>query len=195
VFRASGRWAARPGVEASIDARTATVEPAVGVLAAPVEASIEAVPASIEMLRDALATRCIGAVGGTVEATIQAIAAHVQALLDAVSTTVEARLDTVPAHVGVHRTHGVDLIGRRRTDGEERHQSHCRHYSLSHGLLLWLLLKTSTPRTPRRPAALTPRGLCQRDRVCIFLKSAPPHACEAWVAPWVMATCGAEMTP
>jgi hypothetical protein len=65
---------------------------------------------------------------------------------------------------------------------------------LSHGLLLWMV-ESSTPRTPRCPAGLTLRGLCHRDGVCIFLKSARPITREAWVTPWVMAICGAENMP
>jgi hypothetical protein len=172
----SRRWAARPGVEASIDSRTATVEPAVGVLAAAIEASIEAITATIEMPRHTFATCRIGSVGGPIQPTIHAIAAHVEPLLDAISTAIEPSFDAV-APVGVHRTRGAEFISRRRTGGKERDQPQC-HYSLSHGKLLLALLKSSTPRTPRRPPRLTPRGLCQRDRVCIFLKSAPPPAGE-----------------
>jgi hypothetical protein len=192
VSRASHRWA-RPGVEASIDARTAAVEPPVGVLATPIEAPIEAITAPVEMSRGALVICCVGAVGGAVQTTIHAIAAHIEPFLDAIATAVEPLLDPIAACVGVDRMHGADLIGRRRTGGDQRNESQC-HYSLFHGLLLWML-KFSTPRTPRRPTGLTPRGLCHRERVCIFLKFARPAGREAWVTPWVMATCGAEITP
>jgi hypothetical protein len=185
------RRAARPGVEASVDARTAAIEALVGVLTTPIEAPIHAITASVEMPRGALATRCIRSVGGPVQTTIHTIAAHVEPLLDAIPTAVEAFLDPITACVGVHGTRN-DLISRCRAGGEKRNESQC-HYSLSHGLLLWL--KSSTPRTPRRPAGLTPRGLCHRAPVCIFLKSARPGAPEAWVTGRVMAICGAEINP
>lgn len=104
-------------------------------LTATIEASIEPITASIEMLRSTLATGRIGTVGGTIQSTIRAIAAHVQPLLDAIATAVEPLFDTVSARIRVHRTPGAGLIGRCRAGGEERNQSQC-HYSLSHGLLL-----------------------------------------------------------
>jgi hypothetical protein len=192
VSRASHRRATRPGIEASIDARTAAIEPPVGVLATPIETSIEAIPAPIEMPSDALAIGCVGAVGGAVQATIHAIAAHVEPLLDSIPTAIEPFLDPIATCVGVHRTRRADLISRCRTGDEERNESQC-HYSLSHGLLLWHCLNLQRQRTPRPPAGLTPRRLCHRDRVCIFLKSLCCRPGEAWVTPWVMATCAAEI--
>jgi hypothetical protein len=190
VSRALHRSAPRPGVEASIDARTATVEPLVGMLAASIEAPIDTITAPVEMPSGPLAIRCSSAVGGSVQAAIRTITAHIEPLLDAIATAVEPFLDPIAAHVGVD-PRGAALIGRRPIRGEERNESQC-HYSFSHGLLLWLL-ESSRPRTPRRPTGLTPRGLCHRDRVCIFLKSARLAARVAWVTPSVMATCGAEI--
>jgi hypothetical protein len=192
VSRALHRRAARPGVEASVDARTAPIEPLVDVLAASIEAPIDAITAPVEMARGALSIRSGGAVGCAVQTTIHAIAAHIEPLFDAIATAVEPFLDPIAACVGAD-SRGADLVSRCRTGGKERNEPEC-HYSLSHGLLLWML-RSSTPRTPRRPPGLTLRGLCHRDGVCIFLKSARPGAHEAWVTSSVMATCRAEITP
>jgi hypothetical protein len=106
------------------------------VLTASIEVPVEAVSASIEMLRSPLTPGRVGTVGGAVQAPICAIAAHVQALLDAIPATVEVRLDAVPADIPARLARRAGLIGGCRACGEERYESQS-HYSLSHGVLLY----------------------------------------------------------
>ena len=80
--------------------RAATGERAVGALAAPIEAPIDAVATCVEPFGGQVAAVRFGAVRGAVEARIGAVAALVEAVFDAVASSIEPLLDAVAALVG-----------------------------------------------------------------------------------------------